>query len=105
SASLPVRMEFWGDEIDTLSYFDLETQRRTDDPLDQVVIPPSREVLIDSPTLLAKKIRKHADSLRGKTAPAAKTILHAEADKLENNLHIGSADKYLSLIYEKPVTL
>ena len=80
-------------------------QRRTDDPLDQVVISPSREVLIDSPTLLAKKIRKHADSLRGKTAPAAKTILHAEADKLENNLHIGSADKYLSLIYEKPVTL
>ena len=105
SASLPVRMEFWGDEIDTLSYFDPETQRRTDDPLDQVVISPSREVLIDSPTLLAKKIRKHADSLRGKTAPAAKTILHAEADKLENNLHIGSADKYLSLIYEKPVTL
>ena len=28
--AFPVRMEFWGDEIDTISLFDLETQRRTD---------------------------------------------------------------------------
>ena len=105
SASLPTRLEFWGDEIDTISSFDPETQRRTDDILEQVVIAPSREVIIDNPALLAKKIRKHADSLRGKTAPAAKTILHAEADKLENGVHIGCADKYISLIYGEPVTL
>ena len=105
SASLPVRMEFWGDEIDTLSFFDPETQRRTDDVLEQVVVAPSREVIIDNPSLLAKKIRKLADSLRGKSAPAAKTILHGEADKLENGVHIGCSDKYISLIYGKSVTL
>ncbi len=30
----PVRIEFWGDIIDTISYFDLDTQRRTEE-LDQ----------------------------------------------------------------------
>ena len=30
TAENPVRIEFWGDEIDTLSFFDIETQRRTE---------------------------------------------------------------------------
>lgn len=34
--SAPVRLEFWDDTIDTMHYFDPETQRRTD-PLDEVL--------------------------------------------------------------------
>ena len=43
-SSAPVRIELWGDEIDTLSYFDTESQRRTD-PVDRIRITPAREVL------------------------------------------------------------
>lgn len=103
-ASYPVRIEFWGDEIDTISYFDLESQRRTES-IDQITIAPSEEVLISKPELLAQQITKLASSLRGKTAPAAKAILTAQAERLENHLHIGCADKYISLIYDHPATL
>ena len=100
----PVRIEFWGDEIDTISYFDPETQRRTD-PIDTVTISPAVEVVPDSITLLARKITEHAKTLRGKAAPAAKEILLREAEKLQSGLHIGCMDKYYPFIYEEPATL
>lgn len=100
----PVRIEFWGDEIDTISYFDPGTQRRTD-PADSVCISPAVEVLPESTTALAKKIESHAATLRGKNAPKAKAILQTEADKLKAGIHIGSMDKFISLIYTAPATL
>ena len=42
--SEPVRIEFWDDEIDTMSTFQVDTQRRQDS-IEQVTIPPAREVL------------------------------------------------------------
>lgn len=54
-ASAPVRVEFWGDEIDTLCYFDPETQRRTDDPLEEITLAPSTEVLVSSRGAWRKK--------------------------------------------------
>ena len=36
---LPVRMEFWGDEIDTMHTFDLATQRR-EDPIEKIYVSP-----------------------------------------------------------------
>lgn len=103
-ASSPARVEFWGDEIDTISLFDLETQRRTE-TIEQITLAPSVEVLIDNPLLLSQKIAKHAASLRGKAAPAAKAILTAQAEKLENGLHLGCADKFISFLYETTATL
>ena len=98
-AAGPVRVEFWGDEIDTLSYFDPETQRRTEDA-EHLVIGPSAEALVSEPEKLAEKIESIASSLRGKNAGKARTILQGEADKLHNGLHLGSADKFISLLYE-----
>ena len=100
----PVRIEFWGDEIDTISYFDPETQRRTD-PVERVTISPAVEVVPDSTALLVKRINAHAGTLRGKAAPAAKEILFREAEKLQTGLHIGALDKYYTFIYETPATL
>ena len=100
----PVRIEFWGDEIDTISYFDPETQRRTTS-VDEVAISPSVEVLPENPKLLAKRIRDHAALLRGKNAPKAREIMNSEADKVAAGIHIGSMDKYISFVYDKPATL
>ncbi len=100
----PVRVEFWGDEIDTISYFDAETQRRTD-PITARDHLPAVEVVPDSTALLVKRINAHASTLRGKAAPAAKEVLLREAEKLKNGLHIGCMDKYYTFIYETPATL
>jgi len=40
----PVRVEFWGDEIDSIRTFDAETQRSLN-PVDAVLIGPAREAL------------------------------------------------------------
>ncbi|MBR4973922.1 MAG: hypothetical protein IKY45_05630, partial [Clostridia bacterium] len=40
----PCRIEFWGDEIDNISYFDSESQRRTEN-IEQIEITPACEVL------------------------------------------------------------
>ena len=47
---LPVRAEFWGDEIDSMAWFEPETQRRTD-ILDEAEIIPAVEALPDAAAL------------------------------------------------------
>ncbi len=71
---MPVRMELWGDEIDTLSYFDTESQRRTD-PVDRIRITPAMEMLFDSPDALADALEKLSASLLWQgTATASGTV-------------------------------
>ncbi len=50
--ALPVRIEFWGDEIDSLQYFDPLTQRRTQHCTELCILPAS-EVLGNADPLLA----------------------------------------------------
>ncbi len=104
SASKPVRLEYWGDEIDSLSDFDPETQRRLE-RREKVVITPSVELLIENPEELSERIRTKAASLRDKNAPKAKAIMQEEADLLLSSGRLSSADKYYSLIYPAPATL
>ena len=93
----PVRMELWGDEIDTIHYFDTETQRRTD-PLEAVEISPASELLYDSAEL-TEKIRQFSAKLRGKRAEAARGKLEHDIDRLEAGLQLMNIDKYYSLLY------
>ena len=94
----PVRIELWGDSIDTISSFDIYTQRRNKS-LDLIRITPANEVLFDSAEHLAKKIEKVASSLKGK-AIKAREKLYADCDKLRNAQQINCLDKYLPLCYE-----
>ena len=51
----PVRIELWGDTVDSITKFDIATQRRTD-MVNSVEIIPSTEVLFNSREEQAKKI-------------------------------------------------
>jgi transcription-repair coupling factor (superfamily II helicase) len=103
-ATAPVRVEYWGDEIDTISWFDVESQRRTD-PVEEVTLAPSTEVLLSDPEGLAAKIEHIAAALRGKTAAAAREVLGREAEMLRTGRRPGSMDKFIGLIYGEPATL
>lgn len=65
-APAPVRIEFWGDDIDSISRFELDSQRRTD-AIDGVLITPACECLFDSPADLAARIREFVKHLKDKT--------------------------------------
>lgn len=100
----PVRVDFWGDDVDSISLFDITTQRRTD-ALDEVTLSPSSEILISDRSALAAKIVKKANLLKTKQSQKAKAILVSEAEKIEKGVHIGNLDKFIGLIYDSPATL
>ncbi len=100
----PVRIELWGDQIDTINYFDVESQRRTD-YCEQIALTPSGEILIDSKETLAEKIRKKASYLKSEKSAKAKERLYKEADMLASGLSLATYDKFISLVYDKPATL
>jgi transcription-repair coupling factor (superfamily II helicase) len=100
-APAPVRIEFWGDDIDSISRFELDSQRRTD-AIDGVLITPACECLFDSPEDLAARIREFVKRLKDKTA---KEHLAHDLERLDAELELSSLDKYLPLAYEHPATL
>ena len=103
-AEKPVRIEFWGDEIDTINTFDTETQRRLDF-VEEITIVPSVEVLVNDKQQLSEKIIEKLKLLKGKNSPKAKEILQHEADQLVNGITIGSVDKFINLVYDNHATL
>ena len=102
----PYRLELWGDEIDTISYFDPETQRRID-YCDKAILTPASEVLFDTIDDLQQKILNLVDSLKGKRGSAqAKERLMADHDKIRDTKSFPrSMDKYLPLAYSRSATL
>lgn len=100
----PMRVEFWGDEIDTINYFDVLTQRRTD-YVEDVYLSPASEILVHDAAALASEIRKKAKSLRSKNAAAARAVLEEDAQLLESGNVTGNLDKYYSLVYSRQTSL
>lgn len=96
--SQPCRAEFWGDSIDSLSFFDIESQRRTD-VIEEFSITPSTEVLFDSLGQMKEKLTEFLDTVKGKGSVKAKQTIGEDIEKLEHFIHVGAPDKYLSLAY------
>lgn len=104
NSTAPVRIEFWGDEIDTINYFDTITQRRTDF-CESILLSPSTEVLIENKAELIAKIRKKASYLKTEKNEKAKEILLREAQLLEDDITIPNIDKFIATVYKTPHTL
>ena len=97
----PVRIELWGDEIDTISYFDTETQRRTDE-IEEISISPACEVMFDSADEFIEKLNALSKAARGKRAESVRNCLARDIDRINTGLTLGNIDKYISLAYENP---
>lgn len=104
AASAPVRAEFWGDELDTLNYFDVTSQRRTES-LSETLILPTAEILPElhrkgrdglaedlSQLLSRQKRRKHPNE-------ALMDTLSQDIDTLRSGIPFPAADRYAALIY------
>lgn len=100
----PFRIEFYGDEIDTISTFKLDTQRRVD-VVKYVAVTPAAEVAADSPRHLARVLTEAMKQLRGTQGKAAKEKLAHELEKLEGGIMPSSLDRFLPLLYPEPATL
>ena len=107
SAGTPVRMEFWGDEIDSMGYFDVGSQRRTENVPSCRVLPAAEAL----PQLAPGGEEGLAAALEAEAAKAARrrgaeqsrlaSALRADAEKLQETGELPAADRYLHLLYPK----
>ncbi|NLA76718.1 MAG: transcription-repair coupling factor, partial [Clostridiales bacterium] len=100
----PVRVELWGDTVDTMGTFEVDTQRRTKE-LKTVRVTPATEILFDSDEALSEKIRAHTLSLKGKGSVKAKQSLEADLQRLESGLRVPCVDRYLPIAYGESATI
>ena len=104
AADHPVRAEFFGDELDTMGYFDASTQRRTDN-IDEALILPVSET---QPALhpeglsgLCKDLKSliSRQKRRKNVNEALIATLAKDLEKYENGLQNPASDRYMALIY------
>lgn len=96
----PVRIELWGDEVDTISEFDVITQRRSEN-IQSVKIYPANEFPF-SPERLAKKLENYLKSVK-KISDAARVQVEKDIDALRGSLNL-SPDLYIPFLYDSPAT-
>ncbi len=97
----PVRIELWGDEIDSISEYDAISQRRTD-AVNEFSVFPACELSYDADDLIDKleKILKTDKKLTEKQTNS----IEADIDALRNGFSV-MTDDYISVLYEKPYTV
>lgn len=97
-AQNPCRLELWGDEIDSVSYFDVETQRRYES-IESFVVTPAREIVFDSDAELAERLEQQLKSVKGRQAEKIKKSICADLDLLRSGVSLSCNDKYYTLAY------
>lgn len=100
SCGNPVRIELWGDEIDSIGFFDVSTQRRTG-TVQGVEIYPAAE-LIYNPSQLLERLGEYVKT-RSLTQLQRKSI-ERDIDALSGGAQV-PADLYIPFLYEKTATL
>lgn len=100
----PIRIEFWGDCVDSIALFDESTQRRTD-TIDYCEITPTTEIVFESDELLKERIEEFTKTISGKGSRKAKESIIKDIELLNSDIRLSSIDKYLSLAYEKPASI
>lgn len=94
AADKPIRIEYWGDEIDTLTYFDVSTQRRTE-TINEIKITQASEIVYNAAEL-ADKLELKIKNTR--LQDAAKMRIQKDISLLRAGIDI-SADRYINEIY------
>ena len=109
AADRPFRAEFFGDELDTMGYFDPDTQRRSDN-VDSVVVLPVGETQPrlhpESISGLCKDLQKLISRQSRRKNPNEKLLktLNADLEKYENGMNHPASDRYMALIYPEFAT-
>lgn len=99
---LPIRIEFFGDEIESLRHFDPMTQRSTDRAA-EFSIGISRETVIPSPELdldeiLQRAILHESGSLSDEAAKRLEELITEDRIALQNQTYFDRIDLYRPLI-------
>lgn len=88
SENIGVRIEFWGDEVDSIRYFKLASQRSTE-MLKSIIIFPAHELLV-------KDVKQAVSKIREKYPEEKEDI-----ELIEQGMYSSKVDKYFNQFYAK----
>ncbi|MGJ9460226.1 transcription-repair coupling factor [Oceanobacillus sp. CF4.6] len=107
----PIRIELFDEEIDSIRYFDAETQRSLD-KVDKVIIGPATELLLTDEDILAASTRLEealAASLKKMKATDAKEklveVMEHDISRFKNLERFQEMYKYIGFLYSEPASL
>ncbi len=109
AADCPIRAEFFGDELDTMGYFDPATQRRTEN-IEKILLLPVGET---QPRLHPEGLEGLCGNIRNLISrqkrrknvnEALVKTLERDLNKYENGLSNPASDRYMALIYPQMAT-
>ena len=82
-----VRIEFWGEEIDSIRYFNLSSQRSIEELREATIYPAHEYVLTENIDKICEQIENENDK-----------------EQIQNGNYISKIDKYIKEFYEKRET-
>lgn len=100
----PVRIELWDDEIETITEFETDTQRRSEEHIVKLEISPANEIICDMGEL-TDRLENLLKKVRGKRTEIVRKNLGADLDRLRAGEILPHGMKYYSLAYPETATV
>ena len=99
SNKIGIRIEFWGDEIDSIREFNIESQRSIGNKEDVVINPSNEYILEKSIEKVCQKIReKYKDYIN-------QNIIEEDIEQIKLGNYTSKIDKYFDCFYEEQATI
>ncbi|MEK7790390.1 MAG: transcription-repair coupling factor, partial [Deltaproteobacteria bacterium] len=95
---VPYRLEFVGDEIETIRTFDPATQRSLQKDIPEIAVIPAREIIYGEPYMeqALEAIKRHADEEGVKKGDRDQIL-----EYVKHRIYFSGVDYYLSFFYSK----
>ena len=94
-----IRLEFWGDEIDSIREFNIETQRSIKNKNEATIYPSNEYILEDSVDFICEKIRKKYKDSKNQN------IIEEDIEQIKEGNYISKIDKYFDCFYSRQETV
>lgn len=112
STGAPCRIELFGEEIESIRFFNVENQRSVEES-DNVMIPPRWWVILDTDPenrrAIAEKLQNETDramqALDPETAETLRSVMEGDLQAIESGAYPESCEYYAPFVHEQFVTL
>ena len=93
-----IRIEFWGDEVDSIRDFSITSQRSINTKESITIYPAHEYVLVKSIEKICNKIEENKNNLN-------KEIIEEDIEQIKAGNYISKIDKYFDSFYERQNTI
>ena len=94
-----IRVEFWGDEIDSIREFSISSQRSIGEQKQATIYPAHEYILEQDIEKVCKKIKENNKNIN------QREILEEDIEQIKQGNYISKIDKYFDSFYEKQETI